>query len=94
MTKKYVYQQVHFSRRSLAEAVDLAKHLNIPLNEIDIISFEEYGWDYSERVSGLEYKRLESDEEYAKRLETEKAQQEAREKRELAEYERLSKKYK
>lgn len=94
MSKKYVEQRVHFHMRSLAEAVQLANQLNILLDEIDIISFLDSCWDCSERVSGLEYKRLETDEEYTKRLEIERTQQEEREKRELAEYERLSRKYK
>lgn len=94
MTKKHVYQRDYFSDRTLAEAIEYANNLGIPLTEISIVSFEEYGWDYAERVSGLEYRRLETDEEYNKRLKYEKEQEEAREKRELAEYERLSKKYK
>jgi hypothetical protein len=93
MTKKFVYQQVNFSRRSLAEAVEFAKERNIPLEEIDIISFQEYDWDSSYTVSGLEYKRLESDSEYNKRLKSEKEQAEERERKERLLYQKLSEKY-
>lgn len=91
--KKYVYTRHRFSNRSLAEAVEYAKSLGVSLEDVNIIHFKEYDWDCSEHVSGLEYKRLESDSEYSKRLKFEKEQTEERERKERLEYQRLSEKY-
>lgn len=93
MTKKRVTRTIDIEDWSLSRIVEHVESLGLSINDVNITTktmddyFEEY------KVAVVEYQELETDEEYAKRFDEDRAYRLSSIDREKQEYERLKKKY-
>lgn len=93
MTKKTVDRSINIEDWTLDEVLLQVKELNLELKDVTITKRVEYEYDSEYQVPCLTYRDLETDNEYHDRLDKEATFKQSAINRELAEYERLKKKW-
>lgn len=93
MTKYYVNRQINIDQWSLKRILQYVEELKLDLDQVTISKKTEYEYDSEYKVPCLEYRELETDEEYIKRIDEELKYKQSAQDRQRAEYERLKKIY-
>lgn len=88
--KKYITQTIEMNYVSLVELLNTVKEYNLKIEDVRLHAAEGM---YSDATIHFEYQRLETDEEYNKRLFNEKDLLNKIEEKEQLEYQRLKLKY-
>ena len=93
MTKRYISRHIDIDQWSLKRTLQHVEELKLDLDQVTISKKTEYEYDSEYQVPCLEYRELETDEEYIKRIDEELKYKQSAQDRQRAEYERLKKIY-
>lgn len=93
MNKLYITKYVNIEDWSFKRVLQYIKELDLDLDQVIISKKTEYEYDSEYQVPCLEYRELETDEEYTKRINEELKYKQSAHDRQRAEYERLKKIY-
>jgi hypothetical protein len=93
MTKRYISRHIDIDQWSLKRILQHVEELKLDLDQVTISKKTEYEYDSEYQVPCLEYRELETDEEYIKRIDEELKYKQSAQDRQRAEYERLKKIY-
>ena len=93
MNKLYITKYVNIQDWSLKRVLQYIKELDLDLDQVIISKKTEHEYDSEYQVPCLEYRELETDEEYIKRINEELKYKQSAQDRQKAEYERLKKIY-
>lgn len=93
MTKKLVTRTIDIQGWSLDSVIAHIDQLGLTTSEVDIELRTEYDYNSEYKVPVATYQELETDEEYTKRFDEERAFKVSAVEREKQEYLRLKKKY-
>ena len=93
MTRRYISRHIDIDHWSLKRVLQYIRELNLDLDQVIISKKTEYEYDSEYQVPCLEYRELETDEEYIKRIDEELKYKQSAQDRQRAEYERLKKIY-
>ena len=93
MTRRYISRHIDIDQWSLKRVLQYIRELNLDLDQVIISKKTEYEYDSEYQVPCLEYRELETDEEYIKRIDEELKYKQSAQDRQRAEYERLKKIY-
>ena len=93
MNKLYITKYVNIEDWSLKRVLQYIRELNLDLDQVIISKKTEYEYDSEYQVPCLEYRELETDEEYIKRIDEELKYKQSAQDCQRAEYERLKKIY-
>lgn len=93
MNKLYITKYVNIEDWSFKRVLQYIKELNLDLDQVIISKKTEYEYDSEYQVPCLEYRELETDEEYIKRIDEELKYKQSAQDCQRAEYERLKKIY-
>ena len=93
MTKRYISRHIDIDQWSSKRILQHVEELKLDLDQVTISKKTEYEYDSEYQVPCLEYRELETDEEYIKRIDEELKYKQSAQDRQRAEYERLKKIY-
>ena len=93
MTRRYISRHIDIDQCSLKRILQHVEELKLDLDQVTISKKTEYEYDSEYQVPCLEYRELETDEEYIKRIDEELKYKQSAQDRQRAEYERLKKIY-
>lgn len=93
MTRRYISRHIDIDQWSLKRILQHVEELKLDLDQVTISKKTEYEYDSEYQVPCLEYRELETDEEYIKRIDEELKYKQSAQDRQRAEYERLKKIY-
>ena len=93
MTRRYISRHIDIDQWSLKRILQHEEELKLDLDQVTISKKTEYEYDSEYQVPCLEYRELETDEEYIKRIDEELKYKQSAQDRQRAEYERLKKIY-
>ena len=93
MTRRYISRHIDIDQWSHKRILQHVEELKLDLDQVTISKKTEYEYDSEYQVPCLEYRELETDEEYIKRIDEELKYKQSAQDRQRAEYERLKKIY-
>ena len=93
MTRRYISRHIDIDQWSLKRILQHVEELKLDLDQVTISKKTEYEYDSEYQVPCLEYRELETDEEYIKRIDEELKYKQSAQDCQRAEYERLKKIY-